>query len=53
MPYERVVLGPCYAVRPEDLRAAHAVMIECVACWYKGLVAKRPQSLRWRSLMQA
>ena len=35
MPYERVVLGPRYEVRLEDLWAEHAVMIECVPCRHK------------------
>jgi hypothetical protein len=39
MPYERVILGPRYAVRLEDLRAEHAVLIECVACRHRALVA--------------
>jgi hypothetical protein len=39
MPYERVVLGPRYAVRLEDLKAEHAVLIECVGCRHRGLVA--------------
>jgi hypothetical protein len=39
MPYERIILGPRYTVRLEDLRAEHAVMIECVACRRRALVA--------------
>ncbi len=39
MPYARVILGPRYAVRLEDLAARNALLIECMACGHRGLVA--------------
>jgi len=32
MPYEKVILGPKYAVRLEDLQATDALLAQCRAC---------------------
>ncbi len=39
MPYERVILGPRYALRLENLQATDAVEVECPACRRRALVA--------------
>jgi ribosomal protein L37E len=39
MHYERVVLGPRYALRLEDLQAMDALQVECVHCGWPALVA--------------
>jgi hypothetical protein len=39
MPYERVILGPRYALRLEDPQATDAIEVECPACRRRALVA--------------
>jgi DNA-directed RNA polymerase subunit RPC12/RpoP len=39
MPYDRVILGPRYALRLEDLQATDAIEVECPACRRRALVA--------------
>jgi hypothetical protein len=39
MPYERVVLGPRYALRLRDLQASDALQVECVHCRWQATVA--------------
>ncbi len=39
MPYERVILGPRYSVRLEDIQASDAVDAECLGCDWKWRIA--------------
>jgi DNA-directed RNA polymerase subunit RPC12/RpoP len=39
VPYDRVILGPRYALRLDDLQATDAVEIDCPSCRRRALVA--------------
>ena len=39
MTYERIILGPRYNLRLEDLQASDAIEVECLNCRRRGLIA--------------
>ena len=49
MPYQRIILGPRYAVRLEDVRATDAVDAECLGCGRMWRIAPHRLHARFQS----
>ena len=51
MPYQRIILGPRYSVRLEDVQATDAIEAECLNCGRKRLIAPHRLHARFQSYM--
>ena len=52
MPYERVILGPRYSIRLEDVRATDAIDAECLGCGRTWRIAPHRLHDQYQSYMR-
>ena len=52
MPYERVILGPRYAVRLEEVQATDAIDAECMGCGRKWRIAPHRLHDRYQGFLR-